>query len=247
MKERLQKILARAGFGSRRACEGLIANGCVTINGEVETRMGVTVDPAEVSIKCGGVPVRSETKVHYLVNKPLGYVCTSAEDQANRRAIDLVHDASHRLYTVGRLDADTEGLVIVTNDGELTNLLTHPRYGVAKTYLVELDRELSEEARQKLLRGVHLSDGRVKIKDVRFRRRDRSRSAVEITIVESMDRAIRRALAKLGYGVRKLRRTCIGSLSDRRLKAGQARRLTRNEVEDLKALARRRTKQGDAQ
>ncbi|MCB7128961.1 MAG: rRNA pseudouridine synthase, partial [Candidatus Brocadiales bacterium] len=136
--ERLQKILANAGIGSRRQCERLIATGHVTVNGKIVKKMGVTVDPQGSEIRCDGISVSSEKKVYYLLNKPRGFVCSNWDELDRPRAVDLLQDVPQRLYTVGRLDADSEGLIIITNDGEFTNLLCHPRYGVPKTYRVEV-------------------------------------------------------------------------------------------------------------
>src|SRR3990167_8245179 len=133
---RLQKLLAETGLGSRRECEGLIADGYVTVDGNVVTEMGCQVDPQRQRICCKGVLVRVEPKVYYLLNKPKDYVCTSRDELGRPGAVDLLRGVVQRVYCVGRLDADSEGLIILTNDGELTNFLTHPRYGVAKAYLV---------------------------------------------------------------------------------------------------------------
>ena len=227
---RLQKILAETGLGSRRECEGLIAKGYVTVDGDVVTEMGCQVDPQRQKICCKGVAVKVEPKVYYLLNKPKDYVCTSRDELGRPRAVDLLRGVAQRVYCVGRLDADSEGLIILTNDGELTNFLTHPRYGVVKTYLVEVNARLESKDLEGLSKGVWLSGGRTSPAKVRVLRRGSSNTWMEITLREGRNREVRRILARLGYKVRKLVRIRIGWLGDSRLKTGRFRRLTPGEV-----------------
>jgi 23S rRNA pseudouridine2605 synthase len=227
---RLQKLLAEAGFGSRRECERFIAGGQVTVDRKVVTEMGCLVDPHHQEIYCKGVPVRIEPKVYYLLNKPKGYVCTNRDELGRPRAIDLLPGLAQRVYCVGRLDADSEGLIVLTNDGELTNLLTHPRYGVAKTYLVEINARIRPEDLEKLRKGVWLSGGKTAPAIVKVLRRGSNNTWLEITLKEGRNREVRRILARLGYKVRILRRIRIGWLEDLRLKTGRFRRLTSGEV-----------------
>ena len=229
--ERLQKILANAGIGSRRQCERLIAAGHVTVNGKTVKKMGVTVDPQESEIRCDGISISSEKKVYYLLNKPRGFVCSNRDELDRPRAVDLLRDVPQRLYTVGRLDADSEGLIIITNDGEFTNLLCHPRYGVPKTYRVEVGERVDEDdIKNSMGKGVWLSGGKTLPASVKIIRRGRSNSILGITLREGRNREVRRVLARLGYAVRSLKRVKIGWLSDPRLKPGRYRRLNREEV-----------------
>ncbi|MFQ5862756.1 MAG: pseudouridine synthase [Candidatus Brocadiales bacterium] len=229
--ERLQKILANAGMGSRRQCERLIASGHVTIDGRVVREMGVTVDPRESEICCNGVPIHEEKKVYYLLNKPRGFVCTNRDELGRPRAIDLLKDVPQRVYTIGRLDEDSEGLIIITNDGRLTELLSHPRYGVPKTYRVEIGGRVEGDSIKKSLdKGVWLSGGKTSPARVRVVRRGRSNVILEITLKEGRNREVRRILARLGYAVRSLKRVKIGWLSDPGLKPGKYRHLSKGEV-----------------
>lgn len=229
--ERLQKVLAQAGLGSRRGCERLIASGHITVDGRVVKQMGLIVDPQRSRICLDGIPIRGEKKVYYLLNKPKGFVCTTRDELGRPRAIDLLPGLTHRVYTVGRLDVDSEGLIILTNDGELANFLTHPRYGVPKTYMVEIDGRLAEEALRAISRGVWLSEGRTAPARVKLIRRGGNNTLLEVTLREGRNRELRRILARLGYRVRLLKRTKIGWLSDPSLKVGRFRRLTMGELE----------------
>ncbi len=229
--ERLQKILANAGIGSRRHCEQLIATGHVTVNGKVVREMGVTVDPGSSEVCCDGISVSDEKKVYYLLNKPKGVVCSSRDDLGRPGAIDLLRDVPQRVYTAGRLDEDSEGLIIITNDGDFTNLLCHPRHSVPKTYRVDVGGRVDEELVKRTLgRGVWLSEGKTLPARVRIIRGGRNNTILEITLREGRNREVRRVLARLGLPVRSLRRIKIGWLSDPRLKPGKYRRLSNDEV-----------------
>ncbi|HHT9118302.1 MAG TPA: pseudouridine synthase [Candidatus Hypogeohydataceae bacterium YC38] len=228
--ERLQKILAQAGIGSRRKCEMLITAGHITVDGKVVRELGISVDPEKRKICCDGIPIKEERKVYYLLNKPKGFVCTSRDELGRPRAIDLLQGITQRVYTVGRLDVDSEGLIILTNDGLLANALSHPRYGVPKTYLVEVGRRLHEKDVEALERGIWLSEGKTRATRVRVLRRGGNNTLLEITLREGRNREVRRILTRLGYKVRSLRRTRIGWLFDPSLKLGRFRRLTQSEV-----------------
>jgi 23S rRNA pseudouridine2605 synthase len=241
MMIRLHKLLAEAGFGSRRECERIMAAGRVTVNGNVVSEMGYMVDPQRQRIYCNGIPVKVEPKVYYLVNKPKGYVCTSRDELGRPRVIDLVPGISQRIYCVGRLDEDSEGLIILTNDGELTNFLTHPRYGVAKTYLVEVSARVEDEDLEKLRKGIWLSGGKTTPARVKVLRRGSNNTWLEITLREGRNREVRRILARLGYKVRILRRIRIGWLEDLRLKTGRVRRLSAGEVARFYSMTKVRT------
>ena len=151
--ERLHKFLAEAGLGSRRKCENLIESGRVSIDGKRVTKMGQMVDPAKDRVYCDGESIKKQKKIYFLLNKPRGYVCTNVANSKDPRAIDLLNHIEQRVYTVGRLDKDSEGLIIITNDGELANLLSHPRYGIEKTYLAVVKGRVSDPAIRVLRRG----------------------------------------------------------------------------------------------
>ncbi|MCF6157560.1 MAG: rRNA pseudouridine synthase [wastewater metagenome] len=237
MSERLQKVLAEAGFGSRRECERFIAAGKVTVNGKVVTTPGTTVDPDKDTIYCNGIGVQKQRKIYFLLNKPKGYVCTNRDELERLRAIDILRNITQRVYTVGRLDKESEGLIIITNDGYLANRLSHPRYEISKTYFVEVDGYLTDEAIEALKKGIWLSFGKTKPVMVKDVHRGRQRSRFLMVLKEGRNREIRRMLAEYGFKVRILRRIKIGNLSDPHLKTGKYRKLTDHEVAQLYALA----------
>src|SRR5262245_37052049 len=172
--ERLNKLLAHAGVGSRRHCDELIAAGRVAVDGQRVHELGIRADPETQQISVDDVPVKLERLVYWLVNKPRGYLCTNHDPGGRPRALDLVPHVDQRVYTVGRLDEDSEGLLLLTNDGDLAQQLMHPRYGVEKTYEVQVAGSPSPADLRQLLVGVWLSDGRVKARYVkRFKRQDR--------------------------------------------------------------------------
>jgi 23S rRNA pseudouridine2605 synthase len=230
--ERLQKVLARAGFGSRRACEELIDAGRVTVNGEVAT-LGRRIDPAADRIEVDGVAVPSAPGlVYYLLNKPPGVVTTASDPQGRPTVVDLV-PGSPRVFPVGRLDFHTEGLLLLTNDGELANGLAHPRRGVEKEYLAEVEGIPGRAALRRLRDGVMLDDGPTAPARVRLVQPQAGGAALEIVIHEGRNRQVRRMCEAVGHPVRRLVRTRIGPLTDRRLAPGAWRALTLAEVRDL--------------
>ena len=231
-RERVQKVLARAGFGSRRACEALITAGRVTVDGTV-VALGDRADPATSALAVDGVPVPTRPGlVHYLLNKPAG-VITSAQDPQGRPTVVGLVPAEPRVFPVGRLDLDTEGLLLLTNDGDLAQRLTHPRYGVDKTYLAEVEGVPAPATLRRLREGVDLDDGRTAPARATLVQAGEVTSAVEITIHEGRNRQVRRMCDAVGHPVRRLVRTRIGSLADPRLAPGVWRRLTLAEVRGL--------------
>ncbi len=236
-RERIQKILAAAGFGSRRACEDLVADGRVSVNGALVETLPCLVDPQVDKIAVDGKPVKPQKHVYYLLNKPPGYYCTHADPDGRPRAVDLLVGVKERLYPVGRLDADSLGLLIMTNDGELTQKLTHPSFQTPKTYRVEVDGRPTPETLAELRRGVWLSDGKTAPAQIEMIRADRRRSTLEITLREGRNREIRRMLAKFGHKVRRLLRIRMGKLSIRKLPVGSFRPLDDSEVRHLHKLA----------
>lgn len=226
--DRLQKVLARAGLGSRRVCEELIARGRVTVNGEVAV-LGRRVDTGADRLAVDGVPVVVDpTLVHYLLNKPAG-VITTAEDPHGRSTVLQAVPAEPRVFPVGRLDLDTEGLLILTNDGDLTHRLTHPSFGVEKEYLAEVEGSPGRLALRRLREGVELDDGPTAPAAAALV----APALVRITIHEGRNRQVRRMCEAIGHPVRRLVRTRIGPLAERRLAPGEWRALTAEEVRSL--------------
>ena len=226
--ERLQKILAHAGLGSRRTAEDLIADGRVTVNGEVAT-LGTRADPEADAIEVDGARIGvKQGLVHYLLNKPTGVVTTASDPQGRPTVVEIV-PADPRVYPVGRLDADTEGLLILTNDGELAHRLTHPSFGVDKEYLADVEGRPSRGAVRRLREGVALDDGPTAPAKVSLV----GDHTLRITIHEGRNRQVRRMCDAVGHPVRRLVRVRIGSLADRRLAPGEWRELTQDELRAL--------------
>lgn len=232
-EERLQKVLAEAGIGSRRQCERYITGRRVSVDGKIVTELGTKADPSRQKIAFDGVPIRFEKKVYFLLNKPKDYVCTLAEGDAGRRAVDLLTGVDQKLVTVGRLDKDSEGLIILTNDGELVNLLTHPRHQVAKTYWVKVAGRLQAKDLAALKKGVFLAEGKARASRVSVLYGSEKETILEVELRQGINRQIRRMFAKLDRRVRALKRIAIGGVSDPKLKPGRFRRLTRTEVAQL--------------
>ena len=226
--DRLQKVLARAGLASRRVCEDLIAEGRVTVNGEV-AELGRRVDPAVDVIEVDGglVPV-APGLVYYLLNKPVGVVTTAADTHGRPTVVELVPEAP-RVFPVGRLDADTEGLLLLTNDGELTHRLTHPSFGVEKEYLAAVEGDPPPAALRRLREGVELEDGMTS--PAKVARLDAG--LLRIVIHEGRNRQVRRMCEAVGHPVTRLVRSRIGTLADRKLRPGEWRELTPDEVRAL--------------
>jgi 23S rRNA pseudouridine2605 synthase len=230
--ERLQKVLARIGLGSRRVCEELIVEGRVTVNGEIPV-LGRRVDIAVDRVELDGVPLPVlPGLVHYLVNKPPGVVTTADDPQGRPTVVDLV-PAEPRVFAVGRLDMGTEGLLIMTNDGELAHRLTHPSFGVPKEYLAEVDGEPAPADIRRLREGVELDDGMTAPARVAVV----APTLLRIVIHEGRNRQVRRMCEAVGHPVRRLVRTRIGPLADPSLTPGSWRRLTPAEVRNLAAAA----------
>lgn len=235
MQQRLQKILAAAGVNSRRKCEELILEGSVSVNGKVVDSLPVFADPEKDVIAVNGRKIRQEQKVYFLLNKPKNVICTNFDPQGRTKAIDLV-PATQRIFCVGRLDTDTTGLIILTNDSELANRLTHPRYELPKTYIAEVKGLLDEEIIEKLKKGVWLTDSRTAEAPLKILRRSQNESLLEITIRQGLNPQIRRILAKLNLNVKSLKRTRIGKIDAKGLGAGEFRPLTGAEVAYLKKI-----------
>jgi 23S rRNA pseudouridine2605 synthase len=234
--ERLQKILARAGFGSRRAAEELIAAGRVTVDGEV-ARLGQRVDPEQARVEVDGVPVAvRDDVVYYLLNKPRRVVTTARDPEGRRTVVELVPDEP-RVFPIGRLDYDTEGLLVLTNDGALAQLVTHPRHEVEKAYLAEVEGVPSRATLRTLRRGLTLDDGPTAATEVSLVQTRGESAALEIVVHEGRNRLVRRMCEAVGHPVRRLVRTRIGPITDRRLAPGAWRPLWPREVHALYAAA----------
>jgi 23S rRNA pseudouridine2605 synthase len=231
--ERLQKVLAGAGVGSRRACEELIAQGRVTVDGRV-AELGDKVDPKEAEIYVDGERVIADDTVVYLaLNKPRGVVSTMADERGRAAIADYLGNVPQRVFHVGRLDADSEGLLLLTNDGDLAHRLTHPSFGVAKTYLAEVPGPVPKGLRRRLLAGVELDDGPAQADDFRVVDSVPGRVLVEVVLHEGRKHIVRRLLGEVGHPVSRLVRTAIGPVKLGDLKPGRTRRLTRPEIAAL--------------
>jgi 23S rRNA pseudouridine2605 synthase len=233
---RLQKVLAVAGFGSRRECEELITEGRVEIDGKVADELGVRVDPQRQKIHVDGVLVKTPKMRYYVLNKPKGVLSTNRDPDGRPRAIDLVPEED-RVFTVGRLDKESEGLLLLTNDGELANRLAHPRYGVPKTYMVAVQGAPDEETLRQLKEGVPLAEGIARVAQYKIRRKTPNFTELELTLQEGKNREVRRIFAKLGHKVLRLRRISLGPLRLGELPVGAHRLLTHEELDKLREAA----------
>jgi 23S rRNA pseudouridine2605 synthase len=231
---RLQKLLAQSGVASRRKCEELMLDGEVEVDGEVVTRLGTKVDPRTAVIRVSGKRLPPVSPNVYLVlNKPRGVVSTMSDPQGRRTLGDLVADRSERLFHVGRLDTDTEGLILLTNDGDFAQRVAHPSYELEKTYVAEVDGVVERGTVKRLLAGVALDDGTVQVHRCKVVSTATDRSIVELVIHEGRNRIVRRLLDEVGHPVRRLNRTAIGPVVMRGLKVGGLRELTRDELGTL--------------
>ncbi|MBI1324108.1 pseudouridine synthase [bacterium] len=232
--DRLHKVLAQAGVGSRRACELLILEGRVTVDGQVIRELGTKVDPSTAKISVDGQRIKPEPHVHYLVYKPKGYVSTSEDPSGRPLVLDLVPKARERIFIVGRLDRHSEGLMLLTNDGALAQRLTHPSYGVEKTYRVTVAGDAGQEIVDKLTEGVWLAEGKVRARRARIVAHRGNVTVLEVVLAEGKNREIRRMLARLEHKVLSLLRIAIGPLQLKGLSEGNWRTLTEAEVERLR-------------
>lgn len=233
--ERLHKIIANAGIASRRQAEDLIREGRVTVNGEVITKLGTKADEEKDHIKVDGKLIRKKARDIYLVlNKPKGYISTLDDPERRPTVADLLKGVRGRVYPVGRLDFNSEGLILFTNDGNLAHRLTHPSHEVTKTYLVKVDGVLSDEEINRIKKGVMLEDGLTAPAPIKRIRRTDENSWVEITIHEGRKRQVRRMFEKIGHYVLKLKRIRIANLELGDLPSGSYRFLTDEEIASLK-------------
>ena len=230
---RLQRLLALAGYGSRRECEDLITAGRVEIDGKTADELGTRVDAEKQKVFVDGERVKFSRPQYFAVNKPPGVLSTNHDPSGRARVIDLI-DTDQRVFTVGRLDKSSQGLMIVTNDGDLANQLTHPKFGVHKVYHVHVQGSPRPEDMELLRQGVHLADGFAKVQQIKIRNRRRNYTELEMILDEGRNREIRRLLARIGHKVLRLQRVAIGPLRLGELPQGAHRRLKKEEIELLR-------------
>ena len=231
---RLQKLLAQSGVASRRRCEELMLAGEVEVDGDVVTRLGTKVDPRAAVIRVSGkrLPPVSD-HVYLVLNKPRGVVSTMSDPQGRPTISELVADRPERLFHVGRLDTDTTGLLLLTNDGDFAHRMAHPSYEVDKTYVAEVDGEVYKRTLKRLLDGVELDDGPVTVSRAKLVAGAPDKSIVELVIHEGRNRIVRRLLDEVGHPVRRLTRTQFGPVTLGSLKTGDTRELTLDELGEL--------------
>ena len=235
--ERIQKILSQAGIVSRREAEKLILEGRVTVNGRVIDTLGSKADPSKDHIKVDGKRVTGfESKVTLLLNKPRNYLSTVEDPQERPTVVDLCKAVRQRIYTVGRLDFDAEGLLILTNDGELANILTHPRFEIPRTYLAKVIGVPEEKDLNRLKRGVRLEDGRAKVVSCLVISEKEKHSWIRVVVTEGRNHLVKRIFSAIGHPVLKLKRVGFGPIQLGSLPIGQFRYLTPEEIEKIKAL-----------
>lgn len=233
---RLQRLLAMAGIGSRRHCEEYILSGRVTVDGKVVTELGTRIDPETQLVRLDGERIRVQRRVYYLLNKPLGYLCTNRDPDGRPRVVDLFPRDRERLFTVGRLDENSQGLLLVTNDGELANRLAHPRFRVRKIYHVQVAGVPTREIVDQLTQGAYFAEGKFKAAEARLLKVRKQSALLEIVLTEGQNREIRRLLAKLGHKVQSLQRVALGPLALGPLPPGHFRPLASHEVRELYTL-----------
>lgn len=240
--ERLHKAMAAAGAGSRRTCEQFIVQGRVTVDGLVVRTLGTKVDPARSEICLDGERLGTGRPVYYMLHKPRGVISSRRDEMGRPTVVDLIPGTPKRVYPVGRLDADSVGLVLLTNDGELAQRLTHPSFEIPKTYEVRVKGAVGRDTLDRLKKGVWLSDGRARVEGADVRNRRKTVTDLVVTLHEGKNREIRRVFARTGHAVLWLKRTSIGTLKLGTLREGQHRKLTADEVAALKHLAEQAAK-----
>jgi 23S rRNA pseudouridine2605 synthase len=236
---RLQKFLAEAGVASRRTGETLITSGRVSVNGQIVTTLGSRINPESDRVALDGVVVRPRRKLYVALNKPAGYLSTRKDPRSRRTVADLLPKEWGELYPVGRLDFGTEGLLFLTNDGEFCLRLTHPRYGIPKTYVTEVEGSVPVERLKEMTRGVEDSGERLRAESARILGSDQTRSLIELVLREGKNREVRRLMAAIGLEVIHLRRVQVGPIKLGELPSGRWRILTPDEVNALLAAGER--------
>ncbi|MEZ6065825.1 MAG: pseudouridine synthase [Planctomycetaceae bacterium] len=241
---RLQKVLASCGLGSRRACEELITDGRVTIDGQPVKKLGTTVDPSQQTVALDGQPLKIERKRYYLLNKPRGVVCTNRDPAGRPRVVDMFPADGPRIFPVGRLDAESEGLIVVTNDGDLSQKLAHPKYRIYRTYHVHVAGVPNRPTLESLKEGAHFAEGYFKVHNAKLLRKQGQSSHVEVVLTEGQNREVRRLFARFGHKVMRLKRVGFGPLRLNRVKPGEFRELTHAELVELLELVARNVASG---
>ncbi|NLL47955.1 MAG: rRNA pseudouridine synthase [Firmicutes bacterium] len=233
MEERLQKVMAQAGVASRRGSEDLIKENRVMVNGQLAV-LGQKVDPARDRILVDGKPIqKEEAKRYFILNKPFGYITTSKDQFGRKSVLDLLDGVKERVYPAGRLDYDSEGLVLLTNDGDLAYRVTHPSFKLPKRYVVQVKGKITMDAVYRLRTGVILEEGRTQAAQVEVLQPVEDNSVLSITITEGRNRQVRRMCAKVGFEVVRLQRTGIGPVNLGKLASGQFRPLSKKELQSL--------------
>jgi pseudouridine synthase len=233
--ERLHKVMAGAGVASRRRCEEMIAAGLVKVNGKVVTAAGVKVDPARDRIQVGGEVIDlSQTRQYILMYKPRGYITTLDDEKGRKKVTDLLKEGTGRVYPVGRLDYDSEGLLLLTNDGDLTYALTHPKHHIPKTYLVRVEGAPEAVKLKEMEKGLPLEDGLTAPARVRLKGQSEGNALLEITVYEGRKHQVKRMCEHIGHPAIRLKRIKFGDLRIDELKPGQYRNLTGDELRMLK-------------
>ncbi|WP_449620287.1 23S rRNA pseudouridine(2605) synthase RluB [Robertmurraya sp. Marseille-Q9965] len=236
--ERLQKVIAHAGFASRRKAEQLIIDGQVKVNGKVVKELGLKVSPTD-RVEVNGIPVEKEEPIYFLFYKPRGVISSVMDDKGRKVVTDFLPELKQRVYPVGRLDYDTSGLILLTNDGEFANLLMHPKNEIQKVYVAKIKGIPSREKIRGLERGVQLEDGKTAPARAKVISIDKKKQTaiVELAIHEGRNRQVRRMFEAIGHPVMKLKRESYGFLTLKGLNVGDMRELTPHEVKQLRALA----------
>ncbi len=238
---RLQKYLSEVGLASRRGAEEMVLEGRIAVNGKAVESLPCFIDPTKDDVFVDGRRIRrrNREKVYLLASKPKGVLCTSSDPEGRKCLIDMLGDLPARVYCVGRLDIDSTGIILLTNDGALTQHLTHPSHEVPKTYSVTVEGRVDYNDLEKLRSGVYLDGQRTRgVKETKILRRSLTSTALEMTLTEGRNREIRRVLLRLGHKVRRLKRIAIGPITDRGLKIGHVRPLTDREVDWLRKTGR---------
>jgi 23S rRNA pseudouridine2605 synthase len=238
MMERLQKVIAQAGITSRRKAEQLIEDGKVKVNGQVVTALGTKVTPSD-KIEVDGVPIEKEEPVYFLFYKPAAVISSVSDEKGRKVVLDYFEQIDQRIFPIGRLDYDTSGVLLLTNDGEFANMLMHPKYKVDKVYIAKIKGIPQKQELLKLSRGIKLEDGKTAPAKVKTISQDRKKqtSVIELTIHEGRNRQVRRMFEALGYPVLKLKRERYASIDLKGLKTGEYRPLTPHEVKQLRQAA----------
>lgn len=239
---RLQRFLASCGYGSRRGCEDLISEGRVTVNKVVVDKLGATVDPAKDQVAVDGERVKTERKQYFMLNKPTGYLCTAYDPAHRPLVLELFPADGPRLFTVGRLDENTTGLLIVTNDGDLAQQLAHPRYRIYRQYRALVAGLPKPEVYDQLKEGFFFTEGKFRVYDIKSGKKQGTSTWVEITMIEGQNREIRRLFARVGHKVMKLERIGFGPLHLGRLPIGEYRELLPGEMAKLRQILDRNAK-----